>query len=245
MYYLLDLDLRQTQYRERRKAPSGAIVLHVSATPTPCTLPDTTASRVAKWIARREDHGSYHTLSDGTDIIPLIPFHLTAFHEGSGGNDHSIGLSVACQTSDWNTHGPWKEAALDNLVEVAAGAIRWLKSNGVTTVPLEFRTKEEYAAGLPGFYRHSTLDPGRRTDPGSAFPTTHFFRRLQLKLEGQPQSPEEFFRAFESEAQRLGLLTLTGGRPSPAAMSALAEMADRAAMLPELAESLAERLKRD
>src|SRR5688572_20697417 len=100
--YLVANPPRRSQFRKVRRAkPTGTIVLHSAENAPDLRLPDEGAERIASFIRNRTDPGSYHVIADQDSRIQLVPFSHEAFHDGTGSNPWSIGLSLALRASDW------------------------------------------------------------------------------------------------------------------------------------------------
>jgi hypothetical protein len=185
--YLEDHPPARTQYRApRRAAATGAIVLHTAENSTDLTLPDGGAEAVARFIATRTDAaGSYHTVVDSDSIIDVGRYEWEMFHEGTGGNRWSLGLSFACQAAQWpNLPESWVGPAIQNGAVEAATMAAWVKATVGVTVPARRISPAQYRNGEPGFIGHADLDPGRRSDPGAWFPWDRFLEQYALYAGG-------------------------------------------------------------
>lgn len=191
-FYLVEHPPARAQYRApRRGSCSGVVVMHSAENYPDVTGPDTGAEAVAGFIARRDTPGSYHDLADSDSALALIPWAWEAFHDGTGTNPHSVGLSAAWRADDLPgllvEHPRWVEAVVDRLAERAAGYARWLRSERGVVIPARRITVAEARAGRPGFVTHGELDPGRRHDPASPpdrFPWDRFFRTFTAHQHG-------------------------------------------------------------
>lgn len=170
MTYLLANPPRRSQFRSLRRAkPTGTIVLHSAENAPDLVLPDEGAERIARFIQGRDDPGSYHVICDQDSQLPLVPFSYEAFHDGTGSNPWSIGLSFALRASDWphltDQQRLWYMAS---LATAARDASNWLHAHYSITVPVRRLTKSSQRQ--PGFCTHQDREewegiPGRRTDP--------------------------------------------------------------------------------
>ncbi len=179
-----------SQFRTQRRAePTGAIVVHTAENATDVVLPDTGAESVARYISTRTTFGSYHSVVDADSIVNVGRYAWEMFHEGSGGNRWSLGLSFACQAAQWLTlPADWIEGAIRNGATEAAQMAAWIVATTGVSVPARRITPAEYRAGQPGFITHAELDPGRRSDPGHHFPWDRFLA-LFASLTNQGSTP--------------------------------------------------------
>mgnify|MGYP006193615921 CR=1 FL=1 len=135
--YLVANPPRRSQFRKVRRAkPTGTIVLHSAENAPDLVLPDEGAERIARFIQGRSDPGSYHVICDQDSQLPLVPFSYEAYHDGTGSNPWSIGLSLALRAADWpkltNDQRLWYMAS---LATAARQASDWLKVHHSVSVP--------------------------------------------------------------------------------------------------------------
>jgi len=176
MVYLEENSPARSQYRAVRRAEvTGAIVVHTAENNTDVKLPDGGAEAVARFISTRSNAGSYHSVVDSDSVINVGKYEWEMFHEGTGGNRWSLGLSFACRASQWgNLPDWWEEGALANGAREAKNMAKWVQNTTGVTVPAKRISPVEYRAGEPGFVGHGELDPSRRSDPGDNFPWNTF-----------------------------------------------------------------------
>jgi hypothetical protein len=160
------------QYRDpRRETPSGVVVIHTAESAPDLTAPDGGAENVAAWISRRTDPGSYHRLCDSDSIVALVPWWFEAWHDATGTNPHSVGISAATRADQWPSKPQaWRDSCIGRMAFAAADYAHWLQTNHGIDIPARRVTAAQARACVPGFVSHAELDPGRRSDPGAAFP---------------------------------------------------------------------------
>jgi hypothetical protein len=190
--YLIDHPPAQRQFRPRAAKPSGVIVVHTAESTPDWVGHDTGAENVAAFIARRSDYGSYHDLCDSDSIVNLVPYDQAAYHDGTGSNDHSYGVSAATQAHKWSeAPREWREATVRNMARAAARYARWLKTNHGIDVPARRISRPKSEARVPGFISHGERDPGRRTDPGNEFPWQDFLNYYAAEMGGAPTEEDD------------------------------------------------------
>lgn len=176
MAYLDTHPPERPQFRSPRRQPvSGVVVVH-TAENTPDTVAfDGGAEAVANFIQGREDPGSYHDLCDSDSCINLVAYWNEAFHDGTGSNRHSYGVSVATRADVWPlVPKAWRDGAVKQAAAAAARYARWVKNTRGIVIPARRITRAQSEQLEPGFISHAERDPARRTDPGAAFPWQQF-----------------------------------------------------------------------
>lgn len=201
---------RRQFYNPRRATVTGAIVVHTAENATDLVLPDHGAEGVASFISRRSDPGSYHIVVDSDSIVRVGRPEWEMFHEGTGGNRWSLGLSFACQAHQWATPKlvGWEQPALRNGGEAAAELAEFVQDEISVDVPAKRITEAEYRAGKPGFISHAELDPGRRSDPGLMFPWDEFLHYYEVELGlvfDVPEADEDMYKEAMQELDELWL----------------------------------------
>ena len=171
----------RSQFRDpRRDKPSGLIVVHTAENVMDSLGPDTGAEAVANYIRNRTTAGSYHDLVDSDSVVHLVRYTCEAFHDATGTNPHSFGLSFACRTTSWATMGPARRAGyIDRGARCAAVYARWVKAEYGIDIPPARLSRSQSEAKQPGFISHAARDPARRSDPGQEFPWPMFLARFR------------------------------------------------------------------
>lgn len=179
------------QYRApRRKSASGVVVVHTAENVPDHVGFDGGAEAVARWIAGRSDFGSYHTIVDSDSILPLVAPWNEAFHDATGSNPHSFGISVATRADIWPlAPAEWRDGAIYNLAVAASTYATWLQRERGIIVPPQRITRAESELLTPGFISHAERDPKRRTDPGKYFPWDQFLHTYADIRRGMPTPP--------------------------------------------------------
>jgi hypothetical protein len=192
------------QYRDpRRETPSGVIVIHTAENMPDLAPPDDGAENVAAWISRRTDPGSYHRLCDSDSIVALVPWWFEAWHDATGTNPHSVGISAATRADQWpSKQQAWRDRCIGRMAFAAADYAHWLQTTHGIDIPARRVTADEARARVPGFTSHGELDPGRRTDPGAAFPwdqflATYAWLRSPTQEEDMPLTDDDIRRIWE------------------------------------------------
>lgn len=214
MGFLNTRKLASPQYRSpRRNKVTGAIAVHTAESVLDSIGPDTGAENVADWMTRRTDPGSYHDLVDSDSIVNLVDYGDEAFHDGTGGNRWSLGLSFACRTTDWaGMSDKQRRGFITNGAKAAARMAAYVKAETGVVVPAKRITAAQYRAGQPGFVSHAELDPGRRSDPGNKagqFPWDDFLAEFATQYAaltgGKPPShqPKDLLDMDQKELEKI------------------------------------------
>lgn len=207
-YYLLDHpnpNYAQCQRVRRNGAlVSGVVDIHTSESVPDWVAPDLGAEGVARYIGTRSDPGSYHVIVDGDSTILMAPWSYECWHDRFT-NNHAVGISIATQAHKWaDAPAAWREAAIRRAAEAAADFARWLKATRGIDVPARWLTQAEAHARVPGFVRHGTSDPTRRSDPwpANAPEGALFLDHYRAALGATPTPPEEDDMALLPEERR-------------------------------------------
>ncbi len=191
--YLEDNPPARSQFRVGRRDPlKSVIVVHTAESGTDVAGPDPKAEAVARFIQGRPTAGSYHLIGDRDSIIQLVRFDNEAFHDRTGSNRWSIGISLAMNAADWpNIPSSARDQLVATAGQMAAIAAVWMKDRGLALPEPRLLTKAESdRSDASGFISHARRDPTRRTDPGRQFPWSDFFQRYQQALSDGGNEPD-------------------------------------------------------
>ena len=212
-YALVGVKLRRSQFRNpRRLKLSGGIIVHTAENATDLVLPDDGAEGVASYMVRRTTPGSYHSIYDQDSTVHPVPVWMEAYHDGTGSNRHTIGVSFACHAEQWPMliarYPEWVRGALDQAGKYLAIYIRMIQEETGIVVPLERISGADIEARRPGFSTHKEREdyagtPGRRSDPGEHFPWAGLFEAIERhQLVGDdamtPEQEAKLDRALEA-----------------------------------------------
>lgn len=191
MAWLNDHPPARSQFRHPRREPvSGVIAVHTAENTPDYVAFDGGAEAVARFIQGRDTPGSYHELCDSDSYINLVEWTDEAFHDGTGTNPHSLGLSFATRADVWPlAPKAWRDGAINIGAKRAAAYAKFVRAERGIIIPTRRLTAEQARNRVPGFVTHALLDPTRRTDPGSAFPWEQFFARYTYHLAGTTPAP--------------------------------------------------------
>lgn len=188
MAWLEDHPPKRSQFRRpRRDALSGVIVVHTAENTPDHVAFDGGAEAVARFIRDRSDAGSYHDLVDSDSAINLVRYDDEAYHDGTGSNLHSLGLSIATRADVWPlAPQAWRDGAIEQAARAAARMAGHVKARTGIVVPARRIDRAASELRQPGFISHAERDPTRRTDPGRAFPWDQFLARFAQLTAPQP-----------------------------------------------------------
>lgn len=191
MIYLRTNPPARAQYRSPRRArPTGCVVVHTAESALDLIGPDSGAENVAAFIRRRTDPGSYHDLVDSDSAIQLVRYEDEAFQDGTGSNPWALSLSFALRGTDWpRLTTARRDAYLEQGAVAVARQQQWLRAHGYPTSPLRRIDRPQSERGVAGYIGHGERDPGRRTDPGTAFPWVRFFQVCTVAVTAPHPAP--------------------------------------------------------
>lgn len=172
-YYLQDNpNPNFAQFGWPRKKVSGVIGVHTTESGVIPSGPDGGAENTARFIGRRTDPGSYHTLGDADSRIKLVHPRFAAWADTTN-NAHAMSVSGAMDAARWRDITPERAGAITrNMAYAAAELVQDATAAGLMSSPTPARriTPAEAIAGTKaGFYGHGETNPGRRYDPGQNF----------------------------------------------------------------------------
>jgi len=189
--YLEDAPPHRTQYRVGRRQPGirSVVTVHTAESGLDLRGGDEKAENVAEFIRRRDTAGSYCLLGDRDSIIQLVRFENEAFHDGTGSNRWSVGISLAMNADAWPTLSVAHRAEyVESAATMAVMAARWMVSQGLEAPRAQLLTKwQSERPDASGFISHALRDPTRRSDPGRHFPWVQFLDRYSELLDGDTQ----------------------------------------------------------
>lgn len=183
-FYLLDnenpnaprrSDGRRGWFYPGRRGRARIISLHTGEIAQDVDGTDLSAERIARYFTRSTRPASYHEVVDSDSVVELLPHGYTAFSV-VGWNSVQWSLSFATRTVDWS--GDSRDAAM-----LRRGAVRVAARCVQLGIPPVERSKREVEGGAWGLVRHSTMDPGRRSDPGDKFPMSTFLSLVRREIE--------------------------------------------------------------
>ena len=150
----------------RRETPSGVVVVHTAESTPDFVAFDGGAEAVANFIRGRSDAGSYHDLADSDSCINLVAYTCEAYHDGTGSNRHSYGVSVATRADVWPLAPTvWRDGAVDQAAAAAARYAKWVKVRHGITVPARRIDRVQSEARGRGLSSHAERDPARPPIP--------------------------------------------------------------------------------
>jgi hypothetical protein len=191
----------------RRETPSGVIVVHTAENTPDFVGFDGTAEAVANFIRTRTDAGSYHDLADSDSTVHLVEYSCEAYHDGTGSNRHSYGVSMATRADIWPfAPEEWRRKTVRNAAQAAARYAKWVRAGRGIIIPARRISRAQSEQRLPGFISHAERDPTRRTDPGVDFPWDQFLADYAEAM-GPTRPPTE-----EDDMPNPALILRTPGR---------------------------------
>ena len=187
-YYLLDNpNPNFGQFGWKRTRVSGAIGVHTAENNTDFDGADPGAEDVARFIGRRTDPGSYHSIADADSRIKLIHPRYAAWADTTN-NAHGMSVSGAMQAARWRELTAERASAITrNMAYAAAELVQDAIAAGLldSAPPARRITPAEAIAGSKaGFYGHGETNAGRRYDPGQNFDWTLFLQTYASALGG-------------------------------------------------------------
>lgn len=149
---------------------SGVVVVHSAEVAPDYVGEDRGAENTAAYFTHSDRAASYHRIADSDSVVEFLPFSHTAFHDATGTNRHSIGVSMGTQAHTWGTNPAHDEAMLRNAASAVADALRYAAARNHDD-PSDYArwiTPEQARRQEPGLVEHGEMDPGRRSDPWTA-----------------------------------------------------------------------------
>lgn len=151
---------------------SGVVGVHTSEAITDFEGVDNNAENNAAFLARRPEHGSYHTSADADSIVPLVHPRYAAWADTTN-NAHAMSVSGCLQAARWLEMTPARRrAVVVNMAVAAARMVLTAVADGYLARPtpaVRISAAEAISGSRPGFYGHGETNPGTRYDPGQHF----------------------------------------------------------------------------
>lgn len=194
-YHLLDRPVREKHWHDRRRTCRHGVasddlphlyVMHTTEQHPDLQGVDGGAEAIAEWCRTTTTDVSWHLSTDSDSRIPMLPDRAVAWHV-RGYNRCGYGTEQATKAHMWDDLPDWWTRG--TIVQSANGI--WRLSLADHPARDRFRlarplTKAEADAGLFGFVAHSTLDPGRRSDPGDSYDWHLLLSTVRRIKEGTP-----------------------------------------------------------
>lgn len=172
-YLLANRNPNGDSFYPSRRSPLDLIVVHITAGLEDLSGADSSAERTAAYAASTDRAVSWHAGADSDSWLELLPASYTAFHV-KGFNSRAYGLEISKANTRWTgMPADWVERTLRNAAAALAPVVTAYR------IPLVLLTRAQAAAGGRGFASHASLDPTRRSDPGSDFPWTRLFALIR------------------------------------------------------------------
>lgn len=150
------------------------IALHTAENIPDISGADFSAEAVASYGAGTDRVASWHVVTDRDSKIKCLPDIAVAYHIADF-NTPSLGLEIATQAHLWGRN---KKADVELLRQAAWVVARWSIRYRIY---LRMLSRGQASNNGVGVVRHSTMDPSRRSDPGSDFPVALFFRMVRYR----------------------------------------------------------------
>lgn len=145
---------------------SGVIVVHSAEVAPDYVDEDRGAEATASYFTHSDRPASYHLIVDSDSIVRFLPLSHTAFHDATGTNHHSIGVSMGTQAHTWGTRPDHDDRMVRNAARAIAEALRY--AAGQHDDPADWArwiTPAQARRQEPGLVEHGEMDPTRRSDP--------------------------------------------------------------------------------
>lgn len=210
------INYKSTPNKGRKYKPQY-IVMHYTAA--------TTARSTINWFMRKEAKASAHLLIDELGrITQFAPFNIVTWHAGRsswydlrGMNNYAIGIELVNGGKLSRINDTWvcpvdKQPVPNEEVLMASHKNESNTSAWQTYTQVQLTTAIEVAAAITRHYSiqdvlgHEDVSPGRKIDPGPAFPMDHF----KSQVFGHAMDQEQTFMTTASLNVRTGAGTQYG-----------------------------------
>lgn len=165
-------NLKVPRFGWPRNRVSGVIGVHTTESGVVPAGADPGAENTAGYLARRDNHGSYHALADWDTRIKLVRPRYAAWADVTN-NAHALSVSGAMDAARWRDLTPERAAGIvRNMALAAAELVQDAIADGLldSLPPARRITAQQAIDGTAaGFYGHGETNPGTRYDPGQHF----------------------------------------------------------------------------
>lgn len=175
---------------------SGVVVVHSAEVAPDYEGEDRGAEATAAYFTHSDRAASYHRIVDSDSIVAFLPFSHTAFHDATGTNHHSVGVSMGTQAHTWGTRPDHDDRMVRLAARAIAEALRY--AAGQHDNPADWArwiTPAQARRQEPGLVEHGEMDPSRRSDPWTKHRLRpelrdRLLRYVREELGATPDTPE-------------------------------------------------------
>lgn len=196
-YYLLDHRNPHGEhfYRTRRRCSHGHDrwhlgVLHSTEQDADLHGIDGGAEAIARYAASTPRQVSWAASTDSDSTVEMLPPHFTGWHV-RGYNRCGLGVEQSYRAHTWaSLPAGWRSGTIEQTARYFAAQIRAHPDRRQFRLDRPL-TKAEADRGKFGLVAHATLDPGRRSDPGSAYDWDQLLDTIRGLLLGRTTTTDQ------------------------------------------------------